>query len=195
MTANQMGVSVELMGISNSSTDTEKVRAAVTYLKSKGFTTEAACGIVGNLIQECNLDPTCVTGSYRGLAQWHSTDLWPDIVQWMQDNGYNEDSFEGQLRAIVEAPASINNIYSDMYSGGSTKYWNDLKGLTNEEQAAEAFCVYYERCVGGHDSATYYTTGYAQNHKFQELDERKQFARNALAIYMGNDLLGIKAGT
>lgn len=173
------GIYADLEAIDENSTDQEKVRAIMSYLVEQGFTPEGAAGIVGNLIQESGLDPTAQNPSgYRGLAQW-SKSWFPDIEGWMSTQGYNSDSFAGQVRAIYEA---------DNRGQMTEDKWSELKGLTKIDQAAELFMVYYEGCVGGSDPTTYYLPG----KNYQETKNRKQFAQNAYDIYMGDDSIGIK---
>lgn len=177
----------DLEAITETSTDAEKVRAAMTYFISQGFTAEGAAGIMGNLIQESNLDPTIVSASgYHGLAQWNTSDAgghWWDaddgIRAWIISQGYNETDYAGQIRAIYEA-----NRRGQM----TEALWAELKALTNIEQAAELFAVYYEGCIGGSDPTQWYNPGT----NYQELDLRKRYAQNAYDIYMGDDSIGIK---
>ena len=174
------GVYGDLEAITESSTDVEKVRAAMSYFIEQGFTPEAAAGIVGNLIQESALDPRAVSAAgYRGLAQW-STSWWPTQTEWMASQGYNEESFAGQIRSIYESP----NTGSISVGGG----YEAMKVLTNIDQATEFFIVYYEGCVGGSDPTQYYKVGT----NYQETNNRKRFAHNAYNIYMGNNSIGIK---
>lgn len=183
------GIYGDLEAINESSTDAEKVRAAMSYfINEQGYTPEAAAGIVGNLIVESGLDPAIVSSSgYHGLAQWNTSDggghWWdaPDgIRNWLLEQGYNEDSFAGQIRAICEAPRR----------GQMGDRWEELKVMTNIEQAAELFCVYYEACPGGSDPTVWYLPGT----NYQGLAARKQCAKNAYDIYMGDDSKGIKDG-
>lgn len=177
----------DLEAITESSSDTEKVRAAMTYFVSQGFTPEGAAGIMGNLIQESALDPAVVSASgYHGLAQWNTSDAgghWWDasdgIRAWVISQGYNETDYAGQIRAIYEAERR----------GQMTEaLWAELKALTNIEQATELFAVYYEGCVGGSDPTQWYDPGT----NYQELNNRKRYAQNAYDIYMGDDSKGIK---
>lgn len=176
------GIYADLEAIDENSTDAEKVRAIVSYFIEQGFSVEGACGIVGNLIQETNLDPTCVTGSYRGLAQWDAGGRWAKVTEWMASEGYNETSFAGQVRAIYECPSETAQMPDAL--------WEELKGLTDLKKAAELFCVYYERCVHGQDATVWYKPG----DLYQDLNKRKQFAQNAYDIYMGDDSKGLKDG-
>ena len=174
------GVFGDLESITESSTDVEKVRAAMSYFIGQGFTAEAAAGILGNLIQESALNPGADNNAgYIGLAQW-STSWWPTQKEWMESIGYNPESFAGQIRSIYESP----NTGSISVGGG----YEAMKVLTNIDQATEFFMVYYEGCVGGSDPTQYYKVGT----NYQETNNRKRFAHNAYNIYMGNNSIGIK---
>lgn len=84
---------------------------------------------------------------------------------------------------------NVQDVIVNKCKDGQSK-WEALKIIDDVEKAAEFFCVYYEKCIGGSDTPVYYSTGY----KYQQLNLRKLFAKNAYEIYMGNDTLGIKAG-
>ena len=185
--SNTTGEYGDLEAITEASSDTEKVRAAMTYFVSQGFTPEGAAGIMGNLIQESSLDPTAVSPSgYHGLAQWNTSNSgghWWDasdgIRAWIISQGYNETDYAGQIRAIYEA---------ERRGQMTENLWAELKALTNIEQAAELFAVYYEACIGGSDPTQWYSPGT----NYQELNLRKHYAQNAYDIYMGDDSRGIK---
>lgn len=155
----------------DNATDAEKIIWAIKYYMSQGCTLEAAAGIVGNAIAESGLNPAIVsdTGTYIGTYQWHKTDRWPIIRDWMVSNGYNEGSFQGQIRASFEA------------GDRQGMKFEELKGLTDVKKAAEFWCVYYEGAVGGSDPAVWYNAG----KNYQSLNARKRYAQNALDIYNG----------
>lgn len=179
------GIYADLEAIDENSSDAEKVRAIMSYFIEQGFSVEAAAGICGNLICESNLDPKIVSASgYTGLAQWSSS-WWPQQVNWMSTQGYNEDSFAGQVRSIYEAP----NTGSISVGGG----YDVLKKITNIDQATEFFMVYYEGCIGSSgDGFSDPTEYYAKGKYYQGSDDRKKFAQNAYDIYMGDNNKGIK---
>lgn len=175
------GVFGELEEITQDSSYAEKIRAAVTYFLSEGFTVEGACGILGNIIQESTLNPGANLDNdkkYKGLVQWDKGGRWDNVTTWMRQNGYNNDDFAGQIRAIYECESGQMSV----------DLWEELKTADNVEKAAELFCVYFERGVGGEDEPQWYKTG----NKYQELIERKQWSHNAYDIYMGDDTKGVK---
>lgn len=164
----------------------EKIKAAVKYFVAQGFTVEAACGIMGNSICESTLDPASVssTGKYYGLFQWDKDNRWPIITGWMSDNGYNQNSFAGQIRAMYES-----NDKAHM----TEARWEELKGLTDTDKAAELFAVYHEGCVGSGPAYSAAAVWYNAGTVYQALAARKGYAQNAYKIYKG-ETVGIKDG-
>ena len=67
------------------------------YLESEGLSTDAAAGIVGNLMQESTLNPT--EPGY-GLAQWNPG-WWESASAWITAHGQNPDTAAGQLMYIA----------------------------------------------------------------------------------------------
>jgi hypothetical protein len=177
------GIYGDLEQTTNDASTAEKIRAAMTYFISQGFSQEGAAGILGNLIVESSLDASVVSSSgYYGLAQWNTSDgggHWWDgsdgIKNWLISNGYNEDSFAGQIRAIFEA---------DRRGQMTDSLWAELQNMTDVEKAAELFCVYYEACPGslGNYAATQW---YLSGTNYQGLADRKKYAQQALEVYTG----------
>ena len=181
------GIYTDLEAITEDSPVEDKVRAMISYYVSQGFTPEGAAGIVGNAAIE-NSGLVCTSGldgsgTYVGLFQLERNSRWQVMKSWMIENGYNEDSFAGQVRASYESE-DANHLTS---MGGS---WEELKSLTNTDQAAELFAVFYEGCVGSAGNAgptEWYSIGssYPVGTYYQGLLDRKQAAANALRIYQG----------
>ena len=63
-----------------------------------GLNSAAACGVLGNMRQECSFDPAAVskTGSYHGLCQWGGA-RWTKLQQFCSKYGYSATSLDGQL--------------------------------------------------------------------------------------------------
>lgn len=161
--------------INRYSTTSERIHAVFTFLLSEGFTPEAASGVIGNIAVESTFDPSIVSSSgYYGLFQWNTSSgggyWWHDIEAWMTSNGYDWDSFEGQIKAMLYCS---NRGYLD------DERLNELKQLKNVDQAVELFAVYYEGCTGGGSVTKYYRPG----SYYQDLDIRKSEARIAYRMY------------
>lgn len=173
----------------------EKVKAMIDYFMSQGFTLEAACGIVGNVYQESSLDANCATGRYVGLFQMDtggSGDIrnpssgsnWDKILTWMDNNGYNADSFAGQVRGIIECEGYLDG----RSSWGSI---DEMKVLTDEQDAADYWAVWVEGCWGGNaiaENESKYGPMRSSDSRakyYQELGKRKDYATAAKEIYNG----------
>jgi hypothetical protein len=178
------GTYVELESTSDDATQENKINSAMSYFISQGFTAQSAAGIVGNLMTESGLNASSGSkAGYHGIAQWNTSDAgghWWDatngIKNWLISNGYNEDSFAGQVRAIYEAERR----------GQMTEArWTELKSLTDPEKAAEMFAVYYEACIGSAGNSSAMTVWYNKGKMYQALKSRKENAITALNTYTG----------
>ena len=110
----------------------------------------------------------------------------------MKENGYNEDSFAGQVRAPFENYEDEGRLKDSQKD--PAELWEELKGLKSEVKAAEFWCVYYEGAVGGSTASRWYDwPGYPIGSNFQQLDWRQNYSKNALNIYNGDKDLNIKA--
>ena len=170
------GIYKDLEQITEDSSYEDKIRAAMSYFVAQGFTNEGAAGIVGNMMAESSMDPKADNGQgYHGLCQWNTNyGWWDQICAWTSSQGYNMYDFAGQVRAVYE---------SSNRGGMTNERWDELKTMVNVERAAELFCVFYEAPVGGTDAPTWYGKG----NLYQGLVRRKEYAKQALDIYLGND--------
>ena len=122
--------------LNTSTTNEQKI---YEYLTSRTDYNEAvACGILANIKQESNFNPTSGQGkSYQGLCQW-STSRFAILTSWCEKNGYNPYSLEGQIKFL----------WYDL-SQRYTVYHKKLMTIENTAEGAyEAgyyFCYYYER--------------------------------------------------
>ena len=93
------GTSDEGSSSSSNQALTANERTAYEFFVSKGLTNFQAAGIVGNLIQESNVDPGAVQsgGPGRGIAQWSAGGRWDT------DGGDNLRAFVGCLTSITNS--------------------------------------------------------------------------------------------
>jgi MYXO-CTERM domain-containing protein len=117
-------------------------QTAFDYFVSQGLTTFQAAGIVGNLDQESNDDPTAVQpcGPGRGIAQWSAGGRWDtdtnDNVLWYASKeGESADSLQLQLQFIWYELTTFSG-----YGLAS------LKATTNVTDATIAFETDFEGC-------------------------------------------------
>ncbi len=107
-------------------------------LQSRGFTKAAAAGVLGNMMQESTLNPTATNEQgYHGLVQWDPNDRWPRARQWIQSEGKDPDSIDGQLDYVAqEAPGrqdsmNLTNAQSDPKTAASV-WAKSFEGYTGE---------------------------------------------------------------
>lgn len=161
------GLYADLEAIDENSTMEEKIIALIGYLVEQGFSEEGAAGIVGNIFQECRMNPSADNGSHFGLCQWNydgspqspSGGRWNTILTWMSSEGYNYDSFAGQVRGICESPDA----------DGYAQYFEQVKSASTVEEATDIWCRHYEVC-GNYG---------------EEVPRRTEFGENALKVYKG----------
>ena len=74
---------------------------AIDFLMKQGFTANQAYGIVGNLIQESQLNPTAINASgHKGIAQWDAW-RWSQLEKFASDNNSDPWAYETQLAYLV----------------------------------------------------------------------------------------------
>lgn len=147
-------------------TEEEKafINEAFTLLDEKGFSEASACGIIGNIfVEDRQLNPLAGS-SYHGYFQMSGN-------QWYSCQNKYGTSLENQIDFVVDEKLEQDFLtYTDMTL-------EDFKKLEDPQQAAEYFCVAYERAVG----TTGHLDGNAYNgNAYQKLELRKKWAS---AIY------------
>lgn len=119
-------------------------QTAHRILTSLGLSSEAATGVIGNLMAESNLNPTGPAGDggkAKGIAQWHP-DRYNAMRHWAFSHGYNPDTLEGQLRYVAYEAGTA--------AGGNV--WDDLKKSTSVGEAAALFMRRFERPANQSDA-------------------------------------------
>ncbi len=117
-------------------------KTAFDYFVGKGLTNFQAAGIVGNLDQESNMDPTAVQsgGPGRGIAQWSAGGRWDtdsnDNVLWYATK-------QGEASSSLQLQLEFIWYELQTFSGyGLTA----LKATTNVTDATIAFETDFEGC-------------------------------------------------
>jgi len=87
---------------------TNNARIAFDYFKTKGYTETQSAGIVGNLIQESNMNPAISQiggGPGRGIAQWSTGGRWDrgtnSLVAFANRKGVSRWALQTQLDFIT----------------------------------------------------------------------------------------------
>ena len=119
--------------------------AEVGYLESQSIPAVDASGIVGNLVQESQLNPTDANpGTGFGMAQW-SARWWQTVSAWISAQHQNPFSVGGQLMYIAA------NVTQGLDAGRFSEYAglsSDLAGARTPQQAAIVWMNDYEQCNG-----------------------------------------------
>lgn len=134
---------------------------AIDFLMKQGFTANQAYGIVGNLIQESQLDPTVVNASgHKGIAQWDAW-RWSQLEKFASENNSDPWAYETQLAYLVH---EIQTTYHEQWQ-------QVLANATSQtpEEYAHFFDKYIEVSGGG------------------ETRERQQYARELANTGYGQD--------
>lgn len=112
------------------------------YFMQRGFTKEATCAIIGNMMIETsggdlNLKPNIYSksGNYYGLCQW-SLKYYPET---------KNTSFEQQLDYLFNTIHLEFNTFGRLYEDGFE--YEDFIRMTDPAEAALAFAKVYERCT------------------------------------------------
>jgi hypothetical protein len=136
---------------------------AFNFFIGNGFTPIQSAAIVGNLIQESNMDPGVTSGftgeSSFGIAQWNpDANRLQQLEAYALDRGLDIGALETQLGFLLYDFSTI-----------SPRFWgyNQFKQMTNLKQATEFFCDKYER----------------PNAAFAHKDQRVEHARQVLETY------------
>lgn len=137
-------------------------------LMDRGFTKEAAAGVLGNINQESTLDPNSTNKQgYHGLVQWDPVDRWPKAEAWITANGGDPNSISGQLDYIKEESTQRNDSF------------NQTNAQTSPTDAAAVWAERFEGYTG-------------------EMPERQKFAQQAYdseGAALGGDEASDSGGT
>jgi len=112
----------------------EKIRSAIAFYKSKGFSDSGAAYMVGNLLQESNLNPAAVgdNGKAFGLAQWRidaaSGARWLGYLNWAKNSGKNPGDFYAQLEYTIVEGQTYNANLSSMKGNDKSAHMKFIKG-------------------------------------------------------------------
>lgn len=121
-----------------------KEGTAIDFLMKQGLTANQAYGIVGNLIQESELNPLAVNPTgHRGIAQWDEY-RWGNLESFASANNSDPDAFETQLAFIIH---ELNTTERENWQNVLAKSVNQTP-----EEYAHYFDMFVERS-GGEESA------------------------------------------
>ena len=172
------------------------------YLLKRGWTTEAICGLLGNITVESYLNPassqkdigeTFGTGNGYGIVHWDAPEdkflLWAERnkskVNEMAENDPKE-LMDLQLEYLIAS--SIGEDYSGknvdlewyLFGGEMTQPYTDyISSTDNASDLAISFCQSYERTGNGYDDRRYWADAwygyFNDNLDIEEVYEEKGF--------------------
>src|SRR4029077_6177192 len=118
-------------------------QTAFYFFVGKGLTNFQAAGIVGNLDQESNDDPTAVQyggGPGRGIAQWSVGGRWDT------DSGDNATAYASKMgESVWSLNLQLEFIWYELTSFSGYGL-SSLKGSTDVTAATLAFMTDFEGC-------------------------------------------------
>lgn len=121
--------------IKGNGTPSQNEKSAFQYLVARGYTREAAAGIIGNFYVESGMDPTkrqYYGGPGRGLAQWGFNmdgGRFNDLIDWARSQNRSEWSLDTQLDwTIYELQTygsfrELNRALKSSHDVGYTTYY------------------------------------------------------------------------
>lgn len=129
-------------------TPSEAMRKAINFFTGKGWTSEDAAAITGNLMQESSLNPSAVNpkSGMKGLAQW-DTNRRRDFASWA-----------GKPIEMASMQEQLEFINYELTQGKEKKAGAALRQAVGLEAKTKAFENKYER-AGGADMSN--RIGYA----------------------------------
>ena len=122
---------------------TNNARYIWSQLRANGFTPEAVAGILGNLEQESQLDPTAVqsNGVGHGIAQWSAGGRWDsgsqNLVSYAASQGLDKWDLQAQLGFLL---LEMTNGW-----GGLPPIVEQYRGITDVMEATVYFHDEFER--------------------------------------------------
>lgn len=104
----------------------------INYLMSQGLTRQQASGIAGNLQQESSFRPNA-KGSlgHVGIAQWDKNDRWPKVKKYIESQGLDPFSLDGQLAGLV-------------WEAKKRKDWDKILKTKTPEESAQTWLKHFE---------------------------------------------------
>lgn len=162
----------------------DKQREVLTKLfnamKQAGYSDAMAAGACGNIQQESDFNPACVssTGTFHGLVQWgnkrSSGYRWQKVQDYAVRHGTIDTSAEAQIGFICDVEIPEKKAAMSRYLAKYGSAGTDVSNVTDVNLAAEAWAVYVEGCVGGKDYA-------ANGRRYQDLNKRKKYGADILS--------------
>lgn len=147
-----------------------EVKDCYNWLVKKGYSREAAAGILGNANVESDYNAGIYGRSYYGAWQM-SYGQYSRYVSFAEKRGLKTHSLKSQFTFIE---SGLENDFKTFVSGLSFKKYKKTNSI---DVGTEGFCIAYERCTGGSDIYTSVIPKLNYGCRYQALNLRKQMAR------------------
>lgn len=165
-TTTNTGGTVDISGVSDYATGVWK------FLTGKGYSPQAAAGILGNMTQESGVDPTVIQGGGKGpaagICQWENwrtkSSRWKAMSDYAASKGKDWKDLQSQLEWLDlelqgKDPTTLSKLKSLV--GG----YEGFKKLTDVNKATEVFEKAFER-AGKPNMARRYSSANSYYQKF-----------------------------
>lgn len=137
----------------------------LNFLLTSGLTPQQSAGVMANIKQESQFDPTADNGTHYGIAQWDKVERWPRVKSYIQSLGLDPNSIEGQLRGLIweaKRRGDWQKIKEQQSSYGASEVWvrrfevpgNIEQEVINRGRSAASFEQKYRNYVPQVESAT-----------------------------------------
>lgn len=160
-------------------TGKDRAKELYQYLISSGYTPESACGVLGNADQESSFNTGIDANGRKGTFQFTS-EVASAIKKWADKNKLDPNSSMVQYQWLEKNSLKRDfKVYSDITLA-------KFKKLKDAEEAADAFCAAYERCVTSNPGgANANNCKHAKNSSqyYQDLKTRRTYAKQFLEEY------------
>jgi|GEM_PF-2761996 len=117
---------------------------AVDFLMAKGLTLEQAVAIATNINYESSFNPSAENNNEDsfGICQWRNSSAprRDNMEAWMAENGYELNSFKGQLEFLWHELETAPSTYVLK----NNNVLNDIKKTDSAYEAARLFCEGFE---------------------------------------------------
>jgi len=151
------------------------------YLRAKGWSVNAICAVLGNMVIESTINPGYKQrgGNGFGLIQWD--DRKDTLLNWLQTNGYADGSIVGQLEFMIY---EMQSKYGPWLEDKKRGYYMDVNEFItstdlNIENLTTVFQYSDERGGYGTESARQYNARQFYNYftKGTPLQLQDQYGR------------------
>lgn len=161
---------------SGSSGGDAAARERFDYWRSKGYSAEAAAGIVGNMAQESNFNSSVVGDKGTSFGEYqHRGPRWQALRQYAQTQGKDPSDWR------VQADFADHEMRTS-----HPKAFAALQRARTPQEAADAFALHFERPAGAQ-------TGNANN--IHGINNRRNYAAKAFSWASQNAGAPAPAGT